>query len=395
MDYPLPTLAATVSATGITAPAYSDILLSLQASFQSIYGSDAYLEPDSQDGQLLAIFAQAIADCNDVAVGVYNSFSPATALGLALSNNVKINGISRAIATRGSVLQRVVGVVGTTIVEGMVADQLGNRWLLPDSVVIPVAGQLDVTAIAEKDGLVSAPIGTLTRIVNPQLGWQTTTNVAAAAAGAPVETDAALRRRQTTSTTLPSRTVLDGVVGAIAALDGVLQVKAYENDTDVTDANGLPEHSMALVVLGGVAQEIGNAILPKKTPGTYTHGTTAVTVVGSGGINYTIRFFIPTAVPIRVAITVKTYPGYVTATGEQIKQSVADYINALGIGKRVDLGRLYMPAQFFGGPGSETFEVNVLLISINPAAPAAADVPIAFNAMATCSIANIALTAAP
>jgi hypothetical protein len=62
--YPLPTLSAQVTSAGISAPAYSDILLSLQASFRAIYGSDAYLEADSQDGQFLAIMAQAINDCN-------------------------------------------------------------------------------------------------------------------------------------------------------------------------------------------------------------------------------------------------------------------------------------------------------------------------------------------
>ena len=79
MNYPLPTLAATLSATGISAPAYTDILLSLQASYGTIFGTDAYIAPDSQDGQLLAVVARAISDCNDMAIAVYNSFAPSTA----------------------------------------------------------------------------------------------------------------------------------------------------------------------------------------------------------------------------------------------------------------------------------------------------------------------------
>ena len=77
--YPLATLAAQVTSTGISAPSYNDILSSLTASFQGIYGSDAYLGPDSQDGQLLAVVAQAIYDCNQTAIAVYNQFSPQTA----------------------------------------------------------------------------------------------------------------------------------------------------------------------------------------------------------------------------------------------------------------------------------------------------------------------------
>ena len=97
--YPLPTLACTISAAGISAPQYSDILASLQASAQLIFGSDVYLQPDSQDGQLLAVFAQAMYDANMATIAAYNSFSPATAVGVGLSNAVRINNIKRAVAT--------------------------------------------------------------------------------------------------------------------------------------------------------------------------------------------------------------------------------------------------------------------------------------------------------
>ncbi len=53
------TLAPQITAAGITSPDYSDILAELQDGYYSIYGSDAVLTSDSQDGQLLAIFAQA------------------------------------------------------------------------------------------------------------------------------------------------------------------------------------------------------------------------------------------------------------------------------------------------------------------------------------------------
>jgi hypothetical protein len=62
--YPLATLACTIDENGISAPSYADILASLQASFQSIYGSDIYIEADSQDGQWLATIAQIINDGN-------------------------------------------------------------------------------------------------------------------------------------------------------------------------------------------------------------------------------------------------------------------------------------------------------------------------------------------
>ncbi|MCW3543767.1 hypothetical protein K6Y54_38520, partial [Burkholderia cenocepacia] len=96
------TLAPTIDANGITAPTYADVFAFLQDQLRSIYGADTYLDPDSQDGQMLGVFAKAISDVNSVAIAIYRSFSPATAQGDALSSNVKINGIARKVASYSS-----------------------------------------------------------------------------------------------------------------------------------------------------------------------------------------------------------------------------------------------------------------------------------------------------
>lgn len=83
-------LSAKVTAEGISAPDYQTILSTLISYFQQIYGSDAYLEPDSKDGQMVALMALAIHDANNMAITVYNCFSPATSYGAALTSNVKI-----------------------------------------------------------------------------------------------------------------------------------------------------------------------------------------------------------------------------------------------------------------------------------------------------------------
>lgn len=391
--YPLATLAASVTATGITAPAYSEIYESLQASFKAIYGTDAYIDPDSQDGQLLAVFAKAISDANDAAIAAYNNYSPASSFGVGLSNQVKINGISRLVATKGQVVLRLVGVIGTTITDGIASDAAGNRWLVPSPSVIPSAGYLDVTATAENEGAIEAAPGAVTQIVTPTLGWQSVTNLSAASPGAPVETDAALRRRQTISTALPSQSVLDGIQGAIASVEGVTQVIVYENDGNATDTNGLPPHSIAAVTIGGSAADIAAAIFLKKTVGCYTYGSTVQVVTDNNGIPYNIRLSYSLPVVLSMAVTIKALTGYTTAVGDKIKQALADYVNALGIGKRSDLGRLYLPAQLFGsGTDYQKFEVNGITQAIKPGSPTAADIDIPWNSHATLAVADITLT---
>lgn len=388
----LSNLACVISDVGISRPSFSDIYETLQDSFKSIYGSDSYIDPDSQDGQLLAVFAKAVDDSNAAAVATYNSFSPATAQGAALSNNVKINGMARSIATKSTAPVRVTGQVGTVITAGIVKDTNGNRWFLPDSVVIPPAGFVDVTATAEFVGAVAAATGSITSIETPSLGWQSVTSTGPAVAGAPVETDAQLRKRQAISVALPSRTVLNGIQGAVAACLGVTQLRLYENDTNLTDSNGLPAHSIAVVALGGVNTDIARAILMKKTPGCFTHGTTSVVVNDPAGNPNTIRYYIPTQKRVIAGITIKALAGYLSTTGDQLKAAVAAYVSALGIGKKVDLGRLYVPAQLYFGAGSDTFEVDALTIAFFGNALTAADLAIAFNEIANLVVSDITLT---
>jgi uncharacterized phage protein gp47/JayE len=398
--YPLLSLSAAVSDTGIYAPTYSDILQSLIAKYQSIFGSDAYLAADSQDGQLLGIVALAINSANQMAISVYNQFAPSTAQGTGLSSVVKVNGITRQIATNSSVVLTVVGQAGTVITNGAITDNanLGTVWLLPLSVTIPPGGSIAVTATCSVPGATAASPGSLTQIRTPTAGWQTVTNPASATLGQPLESDAALRRRQAASTAIPSQSVLAGMIGALEALPGVVQVAAAENTTGTTDANGVPGHSVSFTVQGGNTQSIVNTIGSKKTIGTGTYGTTTGNYVDVFGIARAVGYFVPTQNTISVSISLKALSGYTTVIGSEIKAAVSAYINSLGIGGDVYISKLYVPANLsgpFAVPTSNldatTFDITSILAAISPASPSAADVVIAFNAVAVCTPANITI----
>lgn len=387
------TTAPTINAAGITAPTYAEILEYLKAQYRSIYGPDVYLEADSQDGQLLAVFASSINDANAVAIAIYNSFSPASAQKDALSKNVKINGIARKVASYSTADLLIVGQAGTTITNGIAKDANGNKWALPASVVIPPGGSITVTATCQTIGEVAADAGTITQIGTPTLGWQTVTNPAAAAPGAPVESDAALRQRQTTSTALPSLTVLDGIIGAVASIAGVTRYAAYENDSASTDANGLPAHSISLVVEGGDAQAIADAIAKKKTPGSPTYGTTSIVVQDVYGRPITINFFRPSYDAITATVTIKALSGFTTAVGDAIKQAVSDYINGVAIGGgesgSVEWADAITAAN--GVRGGNTFKLTGLALT-GPGGAGTPDVALAFNRAASCTPAAVTLT---
>lgn len=389
----IPSTAPVIDAAGIRAPSYGEVLQYFKEQYRGIYGADTYLEADSQDGQLLALFALAIHEANTAAINVYNAFSPATAANAALSSNVKINGLARGVATRSAVDLRIVGQGGVTIVDGVATDANRGRWQLPSSVTIPPGGEITVTALSQTLGAVTAPAGSINQIGTPTLGWQSVTNPAAATPGAPVESDAALRVRQAISVALPSRSVLEGTIGAVASVPGVLRHAAFENDAAVVDAHGLPPHSIALVVDGGDAASIAQAIAAKKTPGTGTHGTTAVVVTDIYGIAHRIRFFRPTLVPLSVQVQMRALPGYTTAIGQAVQRAVADYINGVAIGGGASASVEWADAisAANGVAGNGTFKITGLALC-GPAGDGAPDVPLAFNEAAAATPDDVKLT---
>lgn len=382
--------APTISDTGISAPSFDEVLAYLQEKYRSIFGADIYLGNDSQDGQFLGIVATAINDSNAAAVSCYNAFSPATAQGNGLASVVKINGIAKQSASFSSADLTIVGVAGTVITNGLVDDENNNKWALPESVVIPLAGTITVTATCTQLGAIAAGIGTINRISTPTYGWQTVTNASAATPGQPVESDAALRVRQAQSVAIPSQTILEGIVGEIASLPGVTQIRPYENDTESTDSNGIPGHSIAIVVDGGSSSSIAAIIARKKSPcGTY--GTTSVAVADSIGITRQIKFFRPTDAPITVAVTIKALAGYTTAVGNQIKKAIADYINATRIGGG-DAGCVEWDYSISAAKSAGTTFKIVSLALTGPHGAGSPDAAVLFNEKASCTVAGIALT---
>ncbi|HHI2738285.1 TPA: baseplate J/gp47 family protein [Escherichia coli] len=387
-------LSATVTAQGISAPDYQTILDTLTSYFRQIYGSDAYLEPDSKDGQMVALVALAVHDANNTAIEIYNSFSPTTAQAAALSSNVKINGITRKVATNSTADLLLTGTAGTTITNGSARDKNGIIWNFPASVAIGVDGTVLVTATCANSGSVAALAGTITTINTPTRGWVSVTNPVAATVGSPAETDAELRIRQGQSVALPSITPFEGVDGAIASVAGVTRHKLYENDTGATDSNGLPPHSISAIVDGGDVTEIAQTIRGNKGQGTATYGTTSVTVPDTYGNPHVISFSRSTDVPIFVAITLKVFTGYTSQIGEQIKQAVADYINGLTIGDDVLLSRIYSPANLgvVSGGNARYYDITDLLIGKSSGSVSASNIDIAYDASASCSTANISIT---
>ncbi len=390
--YPLPTLAAAVGPTGISAPSFDDAYLSLCASYRAIYGSDVVLSSDTQDGQWIAIIAQAVTDVNAAAIAVYNSFSPASAQGTGLSSVVKINGIKREDASFSSVPVTITGTAGTTITKGSVGDAAGNVWLLPDSVAIPPSSSITVTATAKEIGATAAAAGEITKILTPTRGWLTVSNPEAAAPGAAVESDATLRGRQSISTAISARTPMETIAAAVANIAGVTRLNYSENPTGAPNSDGVPAHTFCLVVEGGDAVTIARTIANNKL-GAGTVGTITETILDSRGIPSVVSFDAPTYKRIIASVAIKPLPGYTVAIGNTILAAIAYYITTGQIGSSISINDVIVAAvEGSGARAAFRIPPDGLKLALFGNTLAATDVPIAFNEAATCDVADVTLS---
>lgn len=378
-----------VTAQGITAPSYAEILEYLQSEARRIFGSDVNLDADTQDGQLIAIVAAAISDTNAQAIATYNAFNPNTATGVALDSAVKTNGLQRREPTQSTVDLLIVGQAGTIITNGVAIDTFENRWLLPAEVVIPTLGQITVTATAEEAGDIAATPGSVTRIGTPTLGWQSVTNPSAATIGVPIETDAELRERQARSTALASMSLWEGIIGALLDLPGVTRVAGIRNDEDTPTPEGVPGHMIAMIVEGGDAQVIGQTIFLKKGEGVGTFGDVTVIYVDTYGFPNSISFSRPKTVSVAVKLTISPSATYLSSVADEIKGRIVEYINSLPIGTSVNAGRVLASA-IKECPGvDDRFDVTALEMGRDSGPMSAASVAIAWNEAAQCAADDI------
>ena len=152
-----------------------------------------------------------------------------------------------------------------------------------------------VTTIAnfytEDYGKVVLPYEIIRKMINNISGFESVTNLLEPVYGRLQETDVELRQAYIAKSALRSNTMVDSIVSEL--LNNVANIESasgYENDTDVTDARGLPPHSVEIIVEGGDEQEIASAILMRKAGGIWTHGSIKVSVPTSYGDSVDIRF---------------------------------------------------------------------------------------------------------
>lgn len=165
------------------------------------------------------------------------------------------------------------------------------------------------------------------------------------------ESDLDYRRRLREVAPTASNTI-EYVCGLISALQYVKAVGVNYNDT-AEEADTLPPYTtewMAVPVKGTdmdlFKDKIAGIIINNKTPGAPTAGNTEVSVADVFNQTKTVKFTIPTEVKLEIYARVATpeATGYIDLGNVgSIKQTIATYVNGLGIGDDVSYSRCLAP----------------------------------------------------
>lgn len=320
---------------GLQVVTQNELVENLTQSFQDIYGEDINVESNSPDGQMINIFAQNMEDLYELLNQVYSSFDPDQAIGTVLDQRCAINGIQRKAGTYTYVniditTDRSVTLLGINDnpVEDAytISDSEGNQFVLEATSNLST-GVSNVQFRAKNVGNVEVLPNTITTPVTIVLGVTSVNNPGGAAVqGQNEETDAELRERRKQSLSISSQGYTEGLLSALLNLSDVTSAAVYQNRTSVTDADGIPGHSIWVVVRGGQDSEIGQVMDNKVAGGVGMKGSTIVNVPQADGSVAQYKFDRPTAQTLYVELSLTAMKGQTIDT-DVLKQDIASYFN--------------------------------------------------------------------
>jgi uncharacterized phage protein gp47/JayE len=356
---------AGLTSTGLEPKTLDEILAELKTYLRDNVSASLNLESTSLLGQFNGANASQLRQLWELAVAVHAARSRSGAEGEALDAIGELTGCIREPATKSTVQQTIVATAGSYAIGTLIFHPVGapeRRF----ANAVEVTGNGTYLFEAEETGPVRADSGTLTVIAEAVAGLTSGTNAADAELGSDIETDTAYRRRQVDELARPGSTTVDAIRADLLDVADVEHVTVYENDSDVTNGDGQPPHSIEAVVLGGTDAAVRAAVYAAKAGGIQAYGTNSGTVSDSQGNPHTVAFSRPSDITIYVSATL-TYLDGIYPGDTAVKQALVDWADAsLGVGHDVLRALLFFRLYTAGAGGIVNISALTLGTTVSP-----------------------------
>lgn len=323
----------TVTDKGIMTESLNDIINRLESKFKEIYGDDIDLSPDTPDGQMLGVFAQELANCNDVISFCVRMLNPYTSTGRWLTDRALYAGLERRGAKHTYSNNVSIKGDGASLISVgglLVANSDASRWEVM-SITKNSEKDYSATIRSEQPGVFDLPAD---EELTPEIvvGVTSIVTTEKSVGGADEESDLELLTRFMKSHSINNFDDRAGVEAQVLSIDDVYQAVVYENFTGQTDEKCIPGHSINVVVDGGSDNEIAFAILRKKKGGCGLFGKEEVEVMSDGALRKAY-FDRAKNKEVSVVVTVKRITPLTDIDHKAIKDSLSGL--KFGIGEDV------------------------------------------------------------
>lgn len=157
------------------------------------------------------------------------------------------------------------------------------------------------SAESENTGAIQALAGSITVISTAVTGIERVENADDAVLGRETETDPELRIRAGESLAILGGSTQSAIKAKLLNISGVTFAAVFQNVTDFVDINGLPPHSVRVVVDGGADADIWNVLyFEAVSAGIFMDGTEQTTIIDDNGDAQPVAFSRPVSVRIYV-----------------------------------------------------------------------------------------------
>lgn len=316
------------TSVGFLAPAPAAVLAGVQLDIDAAFGRSLNYGLTTPQGQLASSWGASIVNANSIFVYFAQQIDPAYTSGRWQDAIGRIYGLKRQPALPTSLVVACGGAQFVAIPLGqLVKDPAGNLYQCVQAGAIPAGGSINLAFAAVTPGPTAVP--QTVSIVQNISGWDTAT-VVTGAAGRNAESRSAFATRMTDSVAGNSFGAIGSIIGAVAAVPGVLDYYGYNNNTSGSVTVGgvlIPAYSIYVAAAGGAPADVAAAIFSKKGPGAPMAGNTVVTVYDSNPlyaspIPYQITYDIPAALQVLFKVVIVSGPTVPSTAAQQVQSAL-------------------------------------------------------------------------
>lgn len=364
--------------TGPVVPAESAILTGVLADTNAAFGGNLNITNEdgspnvtTPQGQLASSLTAVIAAKNDDMLEVSNGVDPDLADGRWQDAIGRIYFIERDPAEPTALQIACGGAVNTPIPVGALIQDKSTKavYLCTQAGTIPASGTITLGFACKTTGPIPVPAADQVSIYQAIPGWDTV-SVVSGVQGRDVESRADFEYRRRQSVALNAAGSVPAVRAKVLNVAGVLDACVLDNPLGTSVVNGtytLAPNSLYVGVYGGAAQDIGNAIWTKKSPGCNYNGNTTVTVqdtsVGSQPYpSYTVKYQTLTAVPILFAVQLVNNPNLPANIVQLVQNAIVAAFTGADGGSRARSNSTIFAGRYY--PGVIAIDPSVELLSI-------------------------------